>query len=74
MLDIAVIRNLRTLAEAATPGPWHLDDIGIIMGRHDNIIVDRKGGKWDDLRYIAAAGPDDIIQMCVELEGLRNER
>lgn len=78
------IKKLKTLAQAASPGPWEdrleLNDSGIEdedgacichIQYHGNInTVTRTGEHFshDDARYIAAAHPQAILALIAQLE------
>lgn len=70
--------TLRTLAEAATPGPWVADapaGFGTIfagvLGDSSRWLFDPVKGTNEDAAYIAACDPQTILALLDELETLR---
>lgn len=68
--------ELKKLAEAATPGPWHLDDCGymFIISKPGDGYITRNVCRMDsstmsafsqkaNAAYIAAANPDAILKL-----------
>jgi hypothetical protein len=76
-------KELRRLAEAATPGPWHTPGMGEIhRPNHDSIAqICFNGGDEDDDScgteadgtFIAAANPAAIIELLDELDAANAE-
>jgi hypothetical protein len=67
--------KLRALAEAATPGPWHVDDnhpadyLGVSYANEDRrghvatVVEFRREQGRRDVRYLAAASPDVVLAL-----------
>ena len=60
------IKELERLAEAATPGPWEMDDLlaefsGIWVSSAFGMICDDIGE--NDARFVAAANPAAILEL-----------
>jgi len=73
------IEALRAKAEAATPGPWMLDDDTHVLGPDGTSILAETDGDAErgetytpeDAAHIAACSPDVILSLLRELELLR---
>lgn len=75
------LHTLKALAEAATPGPWHV----AYEGSSDWTVFDEKANihvadvhrhravDCPDARFIAAANPQTVLALLAEVERLREE-
>lgn len=78
-------KKLRELANAATPGPWFVNE----DANYGNIWVDSSvtkegvalcdGGDWigpcaANAAFIAAANPQTVLELLDEIERLRKDR
>ena len=74
------VTELKRLAQAATPGPWHVSGYAPEAIRSSNSIVRAVARRaapedtWDvarrDAAYIAAANPQAILALIERLEAL----
>lgn len=78
------IKELRRLAEVATPGPWHSPGLGEIhMSSHDSVAQicfqhdladdDEQFGTQADADFIAAANPAAILSLLARIEALEQD-
>ena len=68
--------NLRKLAEAATPGPWHCHKGAVGASDHDysgqQVEIHIADSGTRDAAYIAAANPQAILDLLDEIETLKS--
>lgn len=70
-------RELRSLAEGATPGPWWIETTDAILATHTLMAPIGHVASWGDKGkatgdFIAAANPVKVIELLDEIAGLRS--
>lgn len=67
------LAELKSLAQAATPGPWAVDDQDFVADANGNDIAETLYGNYGNTAaYIAAASPDVVLELIAEIEDKRD--
>lgn len=76
LMDAEAIKELKDLAQAATPGPWeHLaGPVGDCIEQQGGgqVVLETAGMLPEDVDYIAAAHPQAILSLIAEVERLQD--
>lgn len=77
MIDAETLAEWKTIAEAATPGPWEVDSS---IGTDEAFVCDGNGmarayvrdGQIEDIRHIATFDPPTVLALIAEVEQLQH--